>query len=136
MAKISPKIIAEAIYRAGEGKHKAELDVVLKNAVKLLVSKKMLSSSDLVLQSLQDIIDKKNKVVRAKISSAKHLKKEDKDQLEEEIKKKYHAESVESVFFENEELLGGVRIEVKDEVIDTTYRNRLNQLEKFLITSK
>ena len=133
MAKISPKNIAEAIYSATEGKSGSALEGALKRSVKVLRNKRMLGKSPEVLDALQDIIDKKEGIVRVKVNTAKRLDHGERKKLENEIKEKYKAQAVLSEFFEKAELLGGVRIEVGDEVLDTTYKNKLHKLEKFLI---
>ncbi len=136
MTKISPKNIAEAIWRASLGKSGADLGLVARRAAEMLQNKRMLSKGEEILKALQNIIDKNGGVVRAKIISAKSLKGDEKNKLEEEIKKRYRVDKIVSEYFENKELIGGTRIEVGDEVIDTTYKNKLNQLEEFLIREK
>lgn len=136
MAKISTKDMAQALYEATEGKEGVPLKTVLKRSVEILSNKRMLGKAEDVLGALQNIFDKKTRTIRAKITTAKRLGNSDKHDVNEEIKKKYGAKEVVSEFFEKEELLGGMRIEVGDEVLDTTYRNKLNQLSKFLTKEK
>ena len=131
--KISPKNIAEAIWRATEGKSGSELTQLLKRSAQVLRDKRMLGKSEDVLLALQNIIEKKAGVVRVKISTAKGMGSGERKKLENEIKEKYQAQAVVSEFFEKPEMLGGVRIEVGDEVLDSTYKSKLNKLEKFLI---
>ena len=52
---------------------------------------------------------------------------------EEEIKQKYKAQKIISEYFEKEEVLGGMKVEVGYEVLDNTYKSKLQKLEKFLI---
>ena len=136
MKRISPQNIAEAVYRATEGKSGQDLAVVLQRSAQMLKDKRMISKSGEVLSALQDIFDKKTGTVRAKITTAKQLGQEKRKKLEDEIKEKYQAQIVCSEFFEKEELLGGMKVEVGDEVLDLTYKNKLHQLEKFLIVEK
>lgn len=133
MAKISSKNIAEAVYKATVGKSGDALTETIKRSVKVLSDKRLLGKSKDILQVLQDMIDRKNNTIRIKVMTAKSLDNEAKKKLENEIKEKYKAEKVESEFFERPELLGGMRIEIGDEVLDTTYKNKLKKLEKFLI---
>ena len=86
-----------------------------------------------VCKSIQDIVDKKEGVVRMKVITAKSLNNNEKSKLEEEIREKYKARKVISEYFEKRELLGGMRVEVGAEVLDTTYKSRLQKLEEFLI---
>jgi F-type H+-transporting ATPase subunit delta len=134
MAKISAKNIAEAIYQATEGKNEKDVEAVAKRTVEMLAAKRMLGRSKEILEALENILYKKSGTVRARIFSSKKLEPKEKSQVEEDIKKRYSAKQVVSEYFENKELLGGVRIEVGDEVLDNTYKNKLEQLEKFLTT--
>lgn len=136
MQKISTKNIAEALYEATKDKTGAELDEILKRSVFALNKKRMLGKSEDILQALQNILDKKTHTIRLKVTAAKILAKEDQTKIENETKVKYKGDRVISEFFVKEELLGGMRVEVGDEVLDTTYKNKLHKLEKFLIQSK
>lgn len=136
MTKISPKTIAEAIYEAAKGKSGGELKSVLERSAQLLRDKRMLGRSKDVLSALQNIIDKKTGVVRMKVTTAKRMEGVERKKLENEITEKYKAQRAIGEFFEKSELLGGVRIEVGDEVLDNTYKNKLRKLENFLIQEK
>lgn len=136
MAKISPKEIAEAVYQATEGKSGPDLVLALKRVVQMLSNKRLLGKSKEILHALQDIADKKSDTVRMKVTTARQIMSNEKNKLENEIKEKYKAKHVVSEFFEKAELLGGMRVEVGDEVMDTTYKGRLRKLEKFLIQEK
>ncbi len=125
--------MAEAIYTATKGKSGSALGEALKRSVRVLQDKRMLGRSEDVLGALQDVVDRDTGVVRMKVTTAKSMGDGDRIKLENEIKEKYKAKSVVSEFFEKPELLGGMRIEIRDEVTDTTYKNKLRQLEKFLI---
>ena len=133
MSKISVKNIAEAIERETEGKSGAELLAVLKNTVEFLHKKRMLSQSEAILSAFEKKINEKNGIVKIKVRSAKEIPENKKKTLEKEIKEKYGAKEIESVYLQDLKLLGGMKIEIGDEVLDDTYRNRLNQLEKVLI---
>jgi len=136
MSKISPKDIARAIYEATEGKSGVLLAETLQRGVKVIYDKRMLGKSDEIIKALQDIFDKKTGTIRMKITTAKKMGHEEKKRIENEIKEKYKGKSVVSEFFEKENLLGGMRIEVGDEVLDTSYKRKLENLEKFLMQEK
>lgn len=133
MSKISPKNLAESIYKASHGKAGAELSQVLKNSAKMLAEKRLLGKSKDILKNLQEIIDKSEGIVRMKVVSAKALSSDEKKNLEHQTKEKYKAKSIVSEFFEDKEVLGGIRVEVGDEVMDNTWRAGLKKLEKVLI---
>lgn len=112
MAKISSKNIAEAVYEATENKSEQDLAVAIKRSAQILKDKRMLGKSDEILEALQNIFDKKTNTVRVKITTAKNVGPEEKNKLGNEIKERYKAQNVISEFFQNKELIGGMKIEV------------------------
>ena len=133
MKKISSKDIAEAVYNATEGKSGSDLALLLKRSAQMLKEKRLLGKSEDVLRALQNILDEKSGAMRIKVFTAMAMDSGEKKKLENEIKEKYKAKKVISEFFEKKELLGGMRVEIGDEVLDTTYKSQLSKLEKFLI---
>lgn len=133
MAKTKSKNIAKAIAEATEGKSGEALSTIISGSLELLKKEKMILHSDDVLEELQKIFDRRDGKVRTKIKSAKSLSKEDKTKIENDIKDRYKAKEVISEYMEDKKFLGGYRVEVEDEVLDMTYKNRLDKLEKFLI---
>ncbi|MFA6177455.1 MAG: F0F1 ATP synthase subunit delta [Candidatus Paceibacterota bacterium] len=136
MTKISSKNIAEAVYNATEGKSGQDLAFVLKRSAQIIRDKRMLGKSNEIYNALQNIFDKKTGTVRMKVTTAKSLALNERKRIEDEIRERYKAKNIKSEFFEKKELLGGMKIEVEDEVFDNTYRNKLDKLEKFLIQEK
>lgn len=134
--KIFPRDIAEAVYRALEGKSEEGLSFALRRSVQVIADKGMLGKSEEILGALQSIFDKKTGTVRMKVTAAKSMDQEERNKLENKIKEKYNAKIVAGEFFEKEELLGGMRIEIGDKVLDSTYRNKLHELEIFLTRKK
>jgi F-type H+-transporting ATPase subunit delta len=133
MATISINNIARAIYESSHGKDGVELDVVTKKAVDLISKKHLMSRSKEIISELEKIVDKKEEVVRAKISSKIKLDKKITDEIEEFIKKRYQAKNTVLKFMVDEKLLGGIKIEVGDEIIDTTLKNKIKKLQNYLI---
>ena len=125
MSKLSIKNIAQAIYET-----KAEPKAV----VHFLNKKGLLSKSEEILQEIEKIEYKENGIVKMKVRSAEKISESKQKELEHEMREKYGAKHVESEYFEDKNLLGGMKIEIGEDVIDTTYRNKLNQLEKHLIS--
>jgi len=134
--KISPNNVAEAIYGATVGKSGILLAQTLGSAAQMIKNRRMLGKSEEVLRALQDILDKETGTIRVKVTTAKNMENGEKKKIENEIKEKYNAKSVISEFFRKEELLGGMRIQVGDEVLDASYKNKLQKLENFLMQEK
>lgn len=134
MTTISINNLARAIYESSLHKDGKELDVVTKNAVVLISKKHLLSKSKEILAQLEKIIDKNEEIVRAKISSKEKISKKIVDEIEDFIKKRYKAKNTLLEFVIDPKLLGGIKIEIGDEIIDTTLKNRIKKLENYLIT--
>jgi F0F1-type ATP synthase delta subunit len=56
-------------------------------------------------------------------------------EIKEFIKDKYKANTVTIESNEDAKLLGGIKIEIGDDIIDTTLSNKINQLQNYLITN-
>jgi F-type H+-transporting ATPase subunit delta len=134
MATVSIKSFAQAIYEAAGKKEGKDLDAVLAHAVEILSEKHFLGKKDEVLEKLQEIIDQKEGVIRARIESATPLFKTTLASIEKELKKRYGAEEVRLEESINPSYLGGIKIRVGDEVIDLTLAHKINQLQNYLIT--
>ena len=132
MSTVSNNDIANAIYLVSKDKKETELRDIDSKIVKFLARKRFLSRSTDILERLDKIINYQNKKIIAKISSAKKLKEEIKIELALFLKKRYKIEKV--VFNEtiDEKLLGGIRIEVDDEIIDLTIKNKIRKLQEHL----
>jgi len=135
MAKISVNNLAYAIYESLENKDGSSFDKVAESAIKLLKDRHMLSKKDLILKKIQKIIDEKSGLVRVKINTGEKIDSKTEKEIEEFIKNKYKAKEVILKLKEDDKLLGGVKVEVGDEIIDLTLKNRLNQLQNYLLTN-
>lgn len=133
MSKISINNIAQAIADHTKDKFGADLEMAYKDTLSFLNKKKLLSRSDEILEAVGKILDKENGIVRIKVASAKKIENHEQKELEENIKTKYGAKEIVSEYMEDKDLLGGMKIIIGEEILDTTYRNKLNQLATHLI---
>jgi len=135
MANISINNLARAIHESSKGKEGVDLDDISKKAVNLITKKHLLSKSKEILTQLKKIMDKDEGNVRAKISSKIKIDKKTVDEIEEFIKKRYKAKNAILEFKIDEKLLGGIKLEIEDEILDTTLKNRIKKLQNYLITN-
>ena len=133
MAKISDKNVAEAIYRAARGKSGHEQKEILRQAVRVLAKKNLLGKSKTILSVLGRIADQDQKIIRARLKSAHHVSEHSKDELARFLKKRYGAREVEFSSAYDKNLLGGLKVEVEDEIMDNTLKGRIQKLENYLI---
>lgn len=132
MKAISVNNLARAIYESSKKKDGADLNHALVNAAEFIRDKNMMGKSDLILASLEKIIDEDEGIARVKVSSSKKLTKGMIEEIEELIKKRYKKSEVIMEEIEDSKLLGGIRIEIGDEVIDMTLKNYIRQLQNYL----
>ena len=135
MATLSNKNIAQAIYLSLKDKSAHERALATTSIVKFLARRHLLSKSENILTELSKIENTEKGIIMTKVSSAKVLSEKTKRDLKEVLTKRYKGKS--AVFSEkvDEKLLGGLRIEVDDEVIDFTLKNKIRKLQEHLIRS-
>jgi F-type H+-transporting ATPase subunit delta len=134
MAKISINNLAKAIYEASSSKEGPELDAISKKVVDLMSKKNLIGKSKEILAQIKRIEDKNEGIVRAKISTRIKIDKKIVDEIEEFIKKRYKAKKAVLDFEIDDKLLGGIKIEIGDEIIDTTLKNKIKKLQNYLLT--
>ena len=132
MTATSNNDIARAIFLSAKDKRGNELAKVLHNATVFLHRKKLLPKAGFIISALKKIVDKEENRMTVKVASARKLNRENKNNLAEMIKKRYSANEVNIIENLDENLLGGMRIEANDEVIDMTIKNKINLLQKYL----
>ena len=133
MATISNNNIARAIYLSSKDKTGQEQEFVIKNVINFLVRRKLISRSKDILASLKAIIYQEQRVVEVKVWSKEKISEENKKDLIQILKKRYGDKKF--ILQENldDKLLGGLKIEINNESIDLTLRNKINKLQEYLI---
>ncbi len=132
MATLSNNDIARAIYLVSKEKTHAELHEVNGKVVKFLARRRLLSKSPDILERLNKIINHETGRIVVKIQSARKLKEELKKELITFLKKRYKMKEVILKEELDEKLLGGIRIEINDEIIDLTVKNKIKKLQEHL----
>ena len=132
MATISDKDIARAIYHSYKEKRGEDF---FRKVVEFLERRRFLSRQKRILESLEKIINEEEGVLAVKVSSLKGINEKDKKELVEFLKKRYGEKKIEFRESLDESILGGFRVEVRDEVIDLTLRNKIKKLQNHLIKS-
>lgn len=135
MATTSIKNIAEAIYESSLHKTGDVLDSVLTKSVVLINNKNLLGKKNEILNELEKIINNENKIIKAKVTTIRKLDKKLQEDIEKYIKDRYKVETVILELIEDKTLLGGIKIEIGDDIINETLSNKLEQLQNYLITN-
>lgn len=135
MAKFSNQNIAEAIDQVLKDKAGAEYSQAQKNVVQFLARRRLFSQAPQILSRLEKIMDERQGVLRARLASARTLSTASRGKLEQFLKRHYRAKKIVFDAKIEEELLGGVRVEVGDEVLDLTLRQKIKKLKEHLLAS-
>lgn len=133
MSAISNNDIARAIYLLTKGKGHVEQADISKKVIKFLFRRRLLSKAPQILSQLGKIINKEESRVEAKVLSVEKLNHQMKLHLEQALKKRYSAKEIVLNESLDARLIGGLKIEVNDEVIDLSIKNRIEKLQEYLI---
>jgi len=133
MPIISNNAIARAIYAVSKDKGRSEQADIYKKVVDFLFRRRLLSKAPDILSKLSKVINEEESRVVAKISSVEKLDHKTKTHLEQALKKRYSAKEVVLIENINSKLLGGLKIEVNDEVVDLSIKNKIEKLQAHLI---
>ena len=132
MSAITNNNIAQAIYLLYKGKNSGEQSSVSLKVVQFLAKKRLLSKAPDILSRLDKIINDDEGKIMAKISSARTLDEKTKKEITQALLKRYSGKSISLIESLNKKLLGGFKIEVNDEVIDLTIKNKIRKLQEHL----
>ncbi len=132
MATLSNNDIARAIYLVSREKTHTELQEINRKVIKFLDRRRFLSKSKDILEKLNNIINIESGKITVKVLSAKKLNEELKKELIFFLKKRYGVKEILLTETLDEKLLGGIRLEVNDEIIDLTVKNKIKRLQEYL----
>ena len=132
MAFISNKQIANAIYLSSRDK----LDsIFFKKVVEVLSRRRLMSKWKEILLQLEHIVNKEEGRIVATVESGRSISEHSKRELMKFLKKHYSAREIVWREVLDERLLGGWKIQVNDEVIDLSLKNKFNKLTAYLTNS-
>jgi F-type H+-transporting ATPase subunit delta len=98
----------------------------------LLIKKKRIRHVNSVIAEIKNILDKKRGIVTVFAEYASPLEEEFESILCEIIKKRIGASGVNLIGKVNPDLIGGYRLRIGDEIIDTSIRGHLRNMEAWL----
>ncbi len=134
MATLKNNDIAYAIHYATVGKTGVELNNAVSNSAKFLSRHRLLGKRlNIILDKLHEIQNKEAGIVEAKLKSKNKLSPVSLHEIKHFLEKRYKVDLIEVDEEIDKSLIGGVKIEVGEMIIDLTLRNQLNQLQKHLL---
>ena len=133
MAAFRTKELAEVLLDMTEGKTAEEGKLATKQFAEYLQKKGKLSKANGIMEEYQKLYNKKHSIVEVTVSLISRLPEKTKTELQEALKKKYNASEVIITEKVDQRLIGGMKIQVGDEVFDSSIQNSLNQLQAQLL---
>ena len=133
MTTISNNNVAHALYLNSKGKNGKELTDFSINATRFLFRRRLTAKIPDILKHLENMIHREEGTIVVKIITAHKLSHDTKNELSHSLKKRYNIENVILEEIMEPKLLRGYRIEVNDEVIDLSMKNKISQLQQHLI---
>jgi F-type H+-transporting ATPase subunit delta len=130
MTAISNNDIAQAIYLAS--REKGGEEHFSSKVIQFLVKRRLLSKAPEILSRLNKIINEHEGRVVARVSSAEKINEKKHKELTTALSHLYKAKEIKIVENIDKRLLGGIKIEVNDEVIDLTIKNKIERLQEHL----
>ena len=107
-------------------------NILLKNFLCFLVEKRRLFFLQNILRNFVDICSQKRGEVKAKLVAAKKLNDEEINKIKNEISKDF-TNKIKLEYKFDPSLIGGLIIQVGSTMIDTSIKNKLQQLENKMI---
>jgi F-type H+-transporting ATPase subunit delta len=130
MAKnASTKNLALALLEMTDGKTEGEIKTALKEFAEYLNKKGLLHEMDELTKHYRALYNTKHNIVEATVTLIERLSEKTRLELREALKKKYKAREVHMLEKVDARLLGGMKIQVGDEIYDSSLKNALRQLE-------
>jgi len=126
--KYSPKQYAQALYDSLKDVKEGEIDLIFKNFYSILLRNNDLKLINKIIEKIEEIDKEERGVVEVEVTGAKEIDKDLVSKLRNLIGKK--AEIQEKV---DPGLIGGLKIQINDLLIDGSIKAKLNKLKRSLI---
>lgn len=133
MAKPNIKNLAREIYDSLKDADGQEFLDISREVLQRMRNLQMLSKADAILREIERISDKDNNLIRAEVTSSVKLSKKVISEIEDEIRKRYKVREVVLSLHDDPQILGGFKIKVNDQIIDSTLIKKVSQLQEYLL---
>lgn len=125
--------LAETLLQSTEGKTHAEIEKIIQSFAKLLLKNGQAGNLNRIVERYEELYAKKYNILNISVSTVTELGKNDRENLAQELKKKYKADKVTINEIIDQKNIGGMKIKIGDTVYDYTLAGRLKQLQTQLV---
>jgi len=109
-----------------------KFESLLKNFLSFLIEKRRFFFIERILKSFIEICSKKRGELKAELKSAKELSTEEISNITEELTKNFSSK-IKLNYKHDESLIGGLVVQVGSTMVDTSIKNKLQQIENRMI---
>ncbi len=107
-------------------------ETLLKNFLSFLIKKRRFFFIERILKSFIEICSKKRGELKAELKSAKELSNEEIIKITEELTKNFSSK-IKLNYTHDKSLIGGLVVQVGSTMVDTSIKNKLQQIENRMI---
>ncbi len=109
-----------------------KINDLLKNFMNFLIEKKRFFYLEKILKSFLEICSEKRGEIKAEIQSAKELSNEEIAKITEDLAKNFSSKMKLNYIYDKN-LIGGLILKIGSTMVDTSIKNKLQQIEKRMI---
>ena len=126
---LSQEILKNVINKISED---FNLEILFKNFLNFLILKRRFFYIQEILISFNEICSEKKGELKAEIKSAKDLSQQEINKITEELSNIFRSK-IKLNYNHDESLIGGLVVQVGSTMIDTSIKNKLQQIENIMI---
>ncbi len=128
----NPTISDELKYSIIDEVFQKDIHEKIIDFIKVLIEKKRFKEFYGIVEAYRDELDKINNLQRVSVTSAIELNEEMKQRITEKLQKRL-SKNITAEWLIDKEIIGGLVIKINDDVIDSSLKNKLENLSKNLI---
>ena len=126
---ISQDVLKSIITKISEN---FNLEILFKNFLNFLILKRRFFYLEQILKSFNEICSEKKGELKAQINSAKELSQDEINKITEELSNNFKSK-IKLNYNHDKSLIGGLIVQVGSTMIDTSIKNKLQQIENRMI---
>ena len=126
---VNRDVLINIIYKIAEN---FKLEILFKNFLSFLILKRRFFYIEQILKSFNEICSEKKGELKAQINSAKELSQDEINKITEELSNNFKSK-IKLNYNHDKSLIGGLIVQVGSTMIDTSIKNKLQQIENRMI---
>ncbi len=128
----NPAISDKVKYEIIESIFANIISIPVKNFLKILIDKKRFNELEQIIQAFEEKFDDINNIKRVNVISAVPLAQEQQSKIIEKLQNKLQC-NVQVNWIEDIGIIGGLVVQIGDDLIDNSLRNKLEKISKHII---